>query len=134
MQKPTCASTQVKFLSAPSLALAEANRKKSLVLVSHWVLRRHSAAKGTEDGHLKTKLRSIKRYKIMPLLVGRVKAGRDQIHIHFVGYLSASRHPMRWSKGGREMGRGITGIRRGDGLALSHREMLQNGRTLCSEN
>ena len=65
VQKPTCASTQVKFLSAPSLALAEANRKKSLVLVSHWVLRRHSAAKGTEDGHLKTKLRSIKRYKIM---------------------------------------------------------------------
>ena len=50
-----------------------------------------------------------------------------------MGYPSASRRPMRWSKGSRAIGEGILDIPWGAGLALSHQEMLQKGRTTCSE-
>ena len=49
-----------------------------------------------------------------------------------MGYPSASHHPLRWSKGSRAFGKGILGIPWGAGLALSHREMLQKGRTACT--
>lgn len=64
-----------------------------------------------------------------------MKVGRYQIHLallHFVGYLSASRRPMIWSKGNREIGKGILGIPWGAGWAPGYQEMLRKGRTTCS--
>ena len=104
-------------------------------ITANWAQRKASKM-GTKNRV--EKYRNLQKHPCIPPMeyhLERIEAERYQFQLasfRFVGYPSASRHPLRWSEGSRAFGKGILGIPWGAGLALSHREMLQKGRTTCT--